>query len=299
MKRYLSIVVLVALLMSFCCIPAFADEERDSSVIREYMNNSFIQRSNNSVEDWYYVDSVYPENHTYSYIYDQPSDMKGKNLGRVDDGESVYVYYLSYSGNWTYAYCKYTTNTGRTIKGYVHFENLTTDYRPTDGWYCIDSITPSNCNYSYIYDQPSDINGDNLGRVDDGECVYFYYVSDNGKWAYCAYEDVGRTIKGYIHYENLVPGGSPPDFDGEEEDPWVSGWYYVDSIYPENHTYSYIYDQPSDINGNNLGRVNDGESVYVYSLSYTGKWAYAYCKYTTKTGKTIKGYVHYENLRKY
>lgn len=73
------------------------------------------------------------------------------------------------------------------------------------------------------------------------------------------------------------------------------GWYYVDTVYPSGYTYSYIYDQPSSINGKNLGRVNDGQYVYVYRLSENAKWAY--CEYSAP-GKTIKGYIHFENLRK-
>ena len=164
------------------------------------------------------------------------------------------------------------------------------------GWYYVDTIYPDGYTYSYIYDQASSTNGNNLGKVYDGEQVYVYYATTNSHsevWAYCSYDTVGKTIKGYIHFENLTTEYICTDAEPTQTD---LGWYYVDTIYPEGFTYSYIYDQPSSINGNNLGKVKDGEWVYVYSLSESGKWAY--CEYST-IGKTIKGYIRFENLRSY
>ena len=172
------------------------------------------------------------------------------------------------------------------------FYSASPDYS-VEGWYYVNTVYPSGYTYSYIYDKSSSMNGNNLGRVNDGEQVYVYYAKTGEAskvWAYCAYYSAGRTIKGFIRYENLsvYPPVAPT------QGPTL-GWYYVDTVYPSGYTYSYIYDQPSSINGKNLGRVNDGQYVYVYRLSENAKWAY--CEYSAP-GKTIKGYIHFENLRK-
>ena len=201
MKRLLSVLAIVALLASMCGFAAAAEQ-------KDY-----------SVEGWYRVYSITPEDHDYSYIYDRPSSSQGKNLGRVDDDEYVYVTYKTegtgkQSSEW--AYCEY----GK-VKGYIRYENLvytgsyrggttnnTSSYDDVEGWYVVYSIVPENHDYSYIYDQPSSTQGKNLCRVDDYEYVYVYWTEQGtGKkdsvWAYCDYDGVS----GYIRYENLMPAG--------------------------------------------------------------------------------------------
>ena len=218
MKKFLSIVLLAALLVSLFSMPVLADEEKEYSVTREHRSTSFTRGYNDySVEGWYYVDSITPSGYTYSYIYDKPSSTSGNNLGRVNDGEQVYVYYAtSDAGGKVWGYCAYY-GVGRTIKGYIRYENLSTEFggnkgrssgyvEPSGfGWYIVDTVTPQNNTYSYMYDQPSSMNGNNLGRVNDGARVYVYRLSDNGKWAYCEYSGLGKYIKGWIHWENLRP----------------------------------------------------------------------------------------------
>ena len=223
MKRFLSIILLAVLLVSLCSMPALADEEKEYSATREYKSRSFTRGYNDySVEGWYYVDTITPASNTYSYIYNRPSSTSGDNLGRVNDGEQVYVYYAtSDAGGKIWGYCAYY-GVGRAIKGYIRYENLATEpggnhyysynyngynggstYSSGLGWYIVDTVSPQNKTYSYMYDQPSSINGNNLGRVNDGERVYVYRYSDNGKWVYCRYDGIGRTITGYIHAENV------------------------------------------------------------------------------------------------
>ena len=102
------------------------------------------------------------------------------------------------------------------------------------------------------------------------------------RWAYCDY----YGIQGYIRYENLI-------YD-PNEDCTVEGWYTVFTLVPEDHDYSYIYDKPSSSKGKNLGRVDDDESVYVYSVETgVGKKGslWAYCEYNG-----IQGYIRYDNI---
>jgi len=193
MKRLLAVLALVALAVAVCGVAALAEEDYDYSV-----------------EGWYRVYSITPEDHDYSYIYDKPSSSKGKNLGRVDDYDYVYVEYKTEgqgkkSSEW--AYCEFED-----IEGYVRFENLIYDpayvfnEEDVEGWYVVSTILPEDHDYSYIYDQPSSTLGKNLGQVDDGESVYVYSVElgtgrRNSRWAYCDYDG----IRGYVRYRNLIP----------------------------------------------------------------------------------------------
>ena len=163
--------------------------------------------------------------------------------------------------------------------------------RPADeGWWCtVDTTYPAGYTFSYMYDQPSSTYGKNLKKLNDGEYVYVYSITPgtgqkSSDWAYCDYYGASGTITGYIRWDNLTPYIDPPTEDG-----W---WCTVDTIYPAGYTFSYIYDQPSSTESNNLGKVNDGESVWVYCVY--GEWAY--CQYTGN-GRTIFGYIRYKNLR--
>lgn len=111
MKRFVSMLMIAALLITTLCIPAFAEEKKDYSV-----------------EGTYTVESVTPKGATHSNIYNKPSSSKGKNLRKVEDGEQVYVYYRtgSLSGSSSkWAYCEY-----KDTKGYIRFENLTKGTQP-------------------------------------------------------------------------------------------------------------------------------------------------------------------------
>lgn len=117
MKRLLSALILMGLIASLLC-GAFA-----ATKVFEPDENGRDYGS----EGWYTVYSIVPENHDYSYIYDQPSSSKGKNLCRADDGEEVYVYFtVQYPDSGaTWAYCSYDSETkGTTFEGYIRYSNL-------------------------------------------------------------------------------------------------------------------------------------------------------------------------------
>ncbi len=117
MKRLLSALILAGLVASLLCGATAATKvfEPDENG-RDYDS-----------EGWYIVYSIVPEDHDYSYIYDQPSSSKGKNLCRADDGEEVYVYFtVNYPDSGaTWAYCSYDSEKkGTTFEGYIRYSNL-------------------------------------------------------------------------------------------------------------------------------------------------------------------------------
>ena len=80
-----------------------------------------------SQEDWS-VSGVYslwvtkPADHDHVYLYDRPSSTKGQNLGRIDNGDLVYVYHLTNGLNGSssvWAYCDYNG-----VEGYIRYCNL-------------------------------------------------------------------------------------------------------------------------------------------------------------------------------
>ena len=73
-----------------------------------------------------------------------------------------------------------------------------------EGVYKLRVTMPADHDHVYVYDRPSSSTGKNLGRIDNGDLVYVYYITDGMKgrssvWAYCDYE--GR--EGYIRFCNL------------------------------------------------------------------------------------------------
>lgn len=99
-----------------------------------------------SVEGDYVVKTKVPKNYKYSYIYSEPSSTLGENLGRVDDGEEVYVYYKvkgtgDTSSNWAYCDCE-------DISGYIRFDNLKpydedSESSGSDSWFSMSTETGS------------------------------------------------------------------------------------------------------------------------------------------------------------
>ena len=92
-----------------------------------------------------------------------------------------------------------------------------------EGWYRVNTTAPEGYDYSYIYSKPSSTQGRNLGKVEDDEVVYLYFV-DKGTgrksslWGYCEYED----IEGYMRFENLewddeYNEENPQSIDSDEE----------------------------------------------------------------------------------
>ena len=106
MKRLLVSVLLLALLACVCCPGHAAELKKDYSKA-----------------GWYRVYTVLPEDMDYSYMYNKPSSSSGKNLGRIDDDEYVYVsFVVKKSSEHSWAYCEYDGK-----EGYVRFENLVYD----------------------------------------------------------------------------------------------------------------------------------------------------------------------------
>lgn len=204
----------------------------------------------------YMVESTSPNG--YCYLYDAPSDITGRNLGRHNNGEIVKVIDY-YGGN---GYCFVICQNGKT--GYIHDYALTPYYETTRREvYRVYSTDPAG--YCYLYDAPSDINGRNLGRYDNGEYIEIvdWYASD-------VYAEVcaQRTGKyGFIRKTCLVP---------ENEYKPVEFWAYVNSTSPNG--YCYLYSKPSDINGSNLGRHNNGEWVRIINWDASDNFAQVECQ---------------------
>ena len=74
-----------------------------------------------SVEGVYSLWVTMPADHDHVYLYDRPSSTKGRNLGRIDDGDLVYVYYTTdgLNHNSVWAYCDFMGTSG-----YIRFCNL-------------------------------------------------------------------------------------------------------------------------------------------------------------------------------
>lgn len=253
---------------------------------------------------WYVVDSSRPDG--YCYLYLEPSD-SSRNLGRCDNGEKVYVlnYYGGKEGQNNYCYVR--TQSGKT--GYMHDYALKASYGSSGGgfaggsnagrdayadyttgeWYVIRSKDPNG--YCYLYSQPSDRDeiSRNLGRHENGEFVYVldYYGGRDGNFNYCRVQTTdGKT--GYIHDYALVPYS--------QTDP-AGGWYVVSSRDP--YGYCYLYSKASDrdeLGSQNMGRYNNGETVFV--LEYYGgqDGRYNYCYVRTNDGRY--GYMHDYALRR-
>lgn len=74
------------------------------------------------------------------------------------------------------------------------------------GYYSLWVTKPADHDHVYLYDRPSSTKGMNLGRIDNGDLVYVYYLTNglNGNdsvWAYCDF----NGVEGYIRYCNLTP----------------------------------------------------------------------------------------------
>ncbi|MGN1368550.1 MAG: SH3 domain-containing protein [Aristaeellaceae bacterium] len=236
---------------------------------------------------WYVVDSDSPKG--YCYLYSEPSSSKGRNLGRYDNGERVYVldYYGGQEGK--YNYCHVQTQDGKT--GYMHDYSLTRYYGAawsdnSAGWYVVQSKEPNG--YCYLYSEPSDRDGVgyNKGRHNNGEMVYViaYYGGQDGNNNYCYVRTLEGNETGYMHDYALVR------FTGSESSDPLGGWFTVYSTQPRG--YCYLYSAPSDRDelSQNLGRYNNGESVLVL-VYYGGQDGNNnYCYVRTSDGKY--GYMH-------
>ena len=159
---------------------------------------------------------------------------------------------------------------------------------------CYNSACPGYC---YVYDQPSSMTGNNLGRFNNGTYVTVYGRS-NG-WCYVSgYNTKGSFIYGYVHYWALSdPGYDDGDFHTGDANRGSSYSYDSDPMvincsHPKCPGYCYCYDTPDSMNSRNLGRFNNGTYVtkYDYVNNNQGGWYYV-SGYNTK-GQFIYGYIH-------
>ena len=104
MKKMIAMVMVLALMASVLCSGALASGYKDYST-----------------EGLYSLWVTMPENYDHVYLYDRPSSTKGRNLGRIDDGDLVYVYYTTggLNHNSVWAYCDFMGTSG-----YIRFCNL-------------------------------------------------------------------------------------------------------------------------------------------------------------------------------
>ena len=280
MKKIVSIVLLAALLLS---------------LVPQALAYSF---SDHYAE--YVVESQQPKG--YCYLYDEPSDVYGRNLGRHDNGEIVKVIAWDEKGyflvvcqdeKWGYMH-DYAL---KFYRGQPVEQGQSHQPQGQETWpaytapeysyydtkyplYVVESYEPNG--YCYLYDEPSDIYGWNLGRHNNGELVrVIRHDSSNGGYYFVICSD-GKT--GYIHDYALT--------------------FYVDKItrvvyqvYSTNpRGYCYLYDQPSDIYGTNLGRYNNGEYVEIVDWNASDVYAKVFCLSTQKYGyirKTCLRQVNY------
>ena len=112
MKKVLMVAMVLVLAVSTLCNTALAYQDYSAS-------------------GFYTLWVTMPENYDHVYLYDMPSSTQGRNLGRIDNGDRVYVYYLTngYRHNAVWAYCDFNG-----VEGYIRFCNLTPEY-----WYLDDA----------------------------------------------------------------------------------------------------------------------------------------------------------------
>lgn len=142
----------------------------------------------------YRVYSTYPAG--YCYMYDAPSSITGRNLGRYDNGE--YIEIVDWWADVDYAYVmgRRTHTYGYIIKTSLVHED---SYKPVQDYAVVNSSNPKG--YCYLYDAPSSITGRNLGRYDNGSWVRVinWYADDN----YAQVECVSTNKIGYINKQCL------------------------------------------------------------------------------------------------
>ena len=132
------------------------------------------------------------------------------------------------------------------------------------------SVQPNG--YCYLYDQPSDIDGNNLGRYNNGETVeileddpingYYLVNCSDGKVCYVHTYAVSFSFSYAQSAASLI--------------------YWVCSTEPMG--YCYLYDQPNDIDGNNLGRYDNGEQIEIIDWWASDTYALVRCVSTEKVG---------------
>lgn len=151
--------------------------------------------------------------------------------------------------------------------------------------YVVQSMQPYG--YTYLYSNPSDRDGIslNLGRYDNGSCVYMldHNGGKDGKFRYCLVMTEDGQV-GFMHDYALVSESVAV------LDYWCSDApeYVVDSRDP--YGYCYLYSKGSDITGTNLGRYDNGETVKVLCRNAAKEGRFVYSLVITQDN--LLGYVH-------
>lgn len=136
----------------------------------------------------------------YCYVYDQPSSVKGKNLGRMNNFDPVTIYERVETGSSAWYYISGYNTKGEYIYGYAHDYAISydEDRRPVSDKLVISCYHSSTSGYCYVYDQPSSVKGNNLGKMSNGKEVTYLGLSD-GWYHIAGYTDKGNYVYGYIH----------------------------------------------------------------------------------------------------
>ena len=243
-------------------------------------------------QGWYVVESTSP--YGYCYLYSKPSDITGRNMGRYNNGEKVYVWEYYGGRQGKYNYCYVETEDGKW--GYMHdyslipYQEAALEYATCRApEYVVYSTEPYD--YCYLYSEASDNKGINLGRYNNYEIVKVieYNGGREGQWNYCKVITRSNQV-GYIHDYALIPLEDMV-FDYLS---CTAPEYYIYSTEP--YGYTYLYSEASDNTGINLGRYNNFNRVKVinYNGGQEGKWNY--CFVITRDNKL--GYMHDYALRK-
>ena len=259
-----------------------------------YINqNSLTDAASASYCSTYRVYSTNPKG--YCYLYDQPSSVNGRNLGRYDNGEYIDIIDWYASDDYAKVCCQSTGKYGYIRKSCLVEEDNYPNYYRDDSMnypdyssgsssssggyhislddvsgydlYYVQSLDPYG--YCYLYDKPSSVSGSNLGRYNNETAIYVvnWYADDNYALVLCLDGKIGYIRKACLTQRT--------DYDYDV--------CYVSSTNP--YGYCYLYDQPSSVNGTNLGRHDNGEMIYVVNWYADDNYAYVKCQ----NGKT--GYI--------
>ena len=136
----------------------------------------------------------------------------------------------------------------------------------------------------------------------------WYYVRYRDEYGYVISNMVTVIERGERYAPTVDPYRTPnpyptyynPPRPTAAPDPYYNPYYTTYASYPEYivesyepNGYCYQYDKPSSINGTNLGRHNNGETVKVISYDYSSGYDYVVCT----NGKL--GYIHDSLLTPY
>jgi len=213
----------------------------------------------------YVIQSSEPQG--YLYLYDKPSSSGGNNLGAYYNDTTVSV--VTFNAKNGFALVR--TPDGR--KGYMNNKYLYTFAQINSRRvYTVNSTDPAG--YCYMYDQPNDVKGSNIGYYPNGSRLQVIDYDADKTFAYCRSEDDG--LIGYVRKACITLSSTIA----------IEGYAQVDSVDPMG--YCYMYDQPNDVKGKNLGRYDDGFVFDVLEWDASKTYALVRDGDTDKTGYVRK-----------